>query len=245
METTFDKFLGGQLVVAQPVHGYRAATDPVLLAASIDAVAGQTILDVGCGVGVAGLCLARRVAGLAISGLEVQQDYAALAVQNAQAAGLDFDVHVGDVATPPAELKARVFDHVMTNPPYQPAQTSGAQDAGKALADRETVPLDVWIKQCLKRVKPKGYFTIIHLADRLPQILAATQSCGEVAILPIAARQGRAAKRVLVRVRTDSRAAGVLNAPLIMHEGAKHEKDGASFSTAATSILRDGQALKF
>ena len=41
METTTDGFLGGRLQIAQPVDGYRAATDPVYLAASIPAVSGD------------------------------------------------------------------------------------------------------------------------------------------------------------------------------------------------------------
>ena len=245
MQTTFDQFLGGQLVIEQPLSGYRAATDPVLLAASIAATSGQSVLDVGCGVGVASLCLAQRVAGLDIAGLELQSDYASLAVKNAQAAQIAIEVLTGDVVTPPASLKSRVFDHVMTNPPYHPAKTSAAQAADKALADRETVPLDKWIKQCLKRVKPKGYFTIIHLADRLPQILTATSQCGEVSVLPIAARADRPAKRVLVRARTNSRAAAQLCAPLIMHEGRAHDGDRASFTDKATAILRHGHPLEF
>jgi tRNA1Val (adenine37-N6)-methyltransferase len=60
LPTTVDGFLGGKLQVEQPVSGYRAATDPVYLAAAVPAKAGQTVLDVGCGVGVASLCLGVR-----------------------------------------------------------------------------------------------------------------------------------------------------------------------------------------
>ena len=51
MNKTHDLFLNGQLKITQPSDGYRAATDPVFLAASISAENGQSILDIGSGVG--------------------------------------------------------------------------------------------------------------------------------------------------------------------------------------------------
>ena len=56
-DLSHDAFLGGRLRIAQPRAGYRAGIDPVLLAASIPARAGQNVLDLGCGSGIAALCL--------------------------------------------------------------------------------------------------------------------------------------------------------------------------------------------
>ncbi|MCZ8088489.1 MAG: methyltransferase, partial [Rhodobacteraceae bacterium] len=83
-----DKFLMGRLRLLQPVKGYRAATDPVLLAAACPARAGETVLDLGCGAGAAGLCLATRVPGVVLAGLEVQPEYADLARRNADRNGV-------------------------------------------------------------------------------------------------------------------------------------------------------------
>ena len=54
-DLTCDAFLGGKLHLWQPRRGrgYRAGVDPVLLAASIEATAGQSVLELGCGVGAA------------------------------------------------------------------------------------------------------------------------------------------------------------------------------------------------
>ncbi|MEL6434627.1 MAG: methyltransferase, partial [Pseudomonadota bacterium] len=60
-DLTKDDFLGGRLQLLQPRAGYRAGIDPVLLAASVEARKGQSILDLGCGVGTAALCIGRRV----------------------------------------------------------------------------------------------------------------------------------------------------------------------------------------
>ena len=56
-----DTLLGGRVRLRQPVAGYRAAIDPVFLAAAVPAVPGDRALDVGCGAGAAALCLAIRV----------------------------------------------------------------------------------------------------------------------------------------------------------------------------------------
>ena len=72
-DLTHDAFLCGRLHLWQPRKGYRAATDPVLLAAACPAVAGQRVLDLGCGAGAASLCLAARVPGLQLAGLRKKQ----------------------------------------------------------------------------------------------------------------------------------------------------------------------------
>ena len=55
--------------ILQPKDGYRAGVDAVLLAAAapVKAGAGERVLDVGAGVGVVGLAVARRVADAAVA----------------------------------------------------------------------------------------------------------------------------------------------------------------------------------
>lgn len=244
-ETTTDAFLGGRLRIVQPATGYRAATDPVLLAAAVPARAGQAVLELGCGVGVASLCLGSRVPGLRLVGLEVQPAYAALARRNAAANGQAFEVHEGDLAAMPAALRAQAFDHVIANPPYFEA-TSGtpARDVGRETAQREATPLALWVAAGLRRLRPGGWITLIHSADRLPDILRTLPvGAGGVTVLPVAPRPGRAANRVLVAARKGARAPFRLLAPLVLHEGVRHLRDGDDFSAAATAILRGGAAL--
>jgi len=243
---TQDGFLGGRLRLWQPRHGYRAATDPVLLAAAIPAQAGDQVLDLGCGVGAAALCLAARVSDLQLTGLEVQLDYAALARRNAAETALPLDVLTGDVTAPPAHLRARQFDHVLTNPPfYGPSATTAPNDPGRDQAHREgAAGLEAFIDLALKRLRPGGTVTVIHRAERLGDILAClAPRTGDARVLPLAARAGRAAKRVIVQARKDRRGPLVLLAPLILHEGAIHERDGASYTSPVRGILEDAQAL--
>lgn len=241
-----DGFLGGRLIIRQPVRGYRAATDPVFLAAFAPVRAGEAVLDLGCGAGTAGLCLATRLEGLDLHGLELQPDYAALARQNAAANGLGLTVHHGDLLDMPASLRRRSFDHVIMNPPFYGAgQVTPPADPGRDTAHREGIAsLGDWIAAGLRRLAPKGRLVIIHRTERLAEILAALSGpAGEIEILPLAPREGRAANRVLVRARRLTRGPLVLHAPLVIHEGPSHEEGGGTFTGRAAAILRDGAPI--
>lgn len=243
---TDDGFLGGRLRVLQPKVGYRAATDPVFLAACVPALPGQTVLELGCGVGVASLCLAARVAGLgALTGLERQPNYAALARENAARNALPLTVMEGDLTRMPADLRAMSFDHVFANPPYYPpGGGTPARDAGREAALREETPLAAWVDAGARRLRPGGWLTMIVGADRLPALLAGCdERLGSIAVLPLAPRGGRPAGRVILQARKGGRAAFRLLAPLVLHEGAAHDGDRDSFTPQAAAVLRDGAPL--
>jgi len=241
---TDDGFLDGRLHILQPRDGYRAATDPVFLAAAVPAVAGETVLELGCGAGVALACLLHRVRVQA-TGLELQQEYADLAEQNMSRNGLAAEIMRGDLAEMPAALKARSFDHVMMNPPfYEAPRHSAPANAGKATAFLEgDIGLPDWIAAGLKRLKPMGRLTIIHRAERLSDILAGLDKAGDIHILPLAARTSRPARRVIVQARKGAAGPLKLLAPLVLHEGESHAADGDDFSKIARGILRDGNPL--
>lgn len=247
-ELSRDVFLGGRegggLAVWQPLHGYRAATDPVFLAAGVMARPGQSVLELGCGAGVALLALGFRVPGLTLCGVERQSEYAELARRNAHENGLSAEIVTADLAALPASLRERGVDHVLANPPYYHPSAPAARDRGRAAALREETPLALWIDIGLKRLKSGGWLTMIHLTERLPEILHGLKGrAGAVAVRPLSARQGRAAGRVLVQARKGARSPFRLLAPLVLHEGPDHQADGDDFTAQAQAILRSGQAI--
>jgi tRNA1(Val) A37 N6-methylase TrmN6 len=242
-DLTQDVFLGGRLRIWQPRVGYRAATDPILLAASVTARPGQSVLELGCGAGVALLALGCRVPGLALSGVERQAGYADLARRNASENELAAHIETADLTRLPPALR-RAFDQVLINPPYYPASAPAAADPGRAAALREETPLADWIAVALRRLHPGGYVTIIHLAERLHEILGALHpGAGAIAVRPLAPRAGRDAGRVLVRARKGAKGPFRLLAPLVLHAGDRHAGDGDDFTPQAQAILRDATAL--
>ncbi|MDO5622168.1 MAG: methyltransferase [Paracoccus sp. (in: a-proteobacteria)] len=238
-----DGFLGGRLALWQPAQGYRAGADAVMLAAAVPARAGDRVLELGCGAGVAALCLAARVPGVAVTGLELQADYAALAMRNAAETGLPVQVIQGDLAAMPASLRDQSFDHVMMNPPYFLGGTE-APDAGRSTARHEAAPLSLWLDAGLRRLRPGGWLVAIHRAERLADLLAGLSGrAGALTVLPIAARQGREAGRVIVAARKGARSPLRLLAPLVVHEKPSHSDDSEDFSPLAQAVLRDGAPI--
>lgn len=239
---TDDAFLGGALRIFQPRAGFRSGLDAVVLAAAVPAENGGHALEAGAGVGVAGLCLARRVAGLRVDGLEIDPALAALAARNAERNGLAerVMVHAGDVGTPPDAVTDRQFDHVLANPPFfEAGRAFAARDDGRARARMSAAGgLAQWLDFCLRRVASGGTVTVLHRAEAVGRLLGALDGpLGGLRIFPLWPRAGVAAKRVIVCGRKGSRAPLKLLAGLVLHG------EGGGFTPRAEAVLRDGAGL--
>ena len=245
VEPTFteDRLLGGRIQLRQPMDGYRAAIDPVFLAASVPAEPHQLVLDVGCGPGAAMLCLAVRVPHSRVVGVELQRDLVRLAGENVILNGLEarVSVTIGNLLNPPPRLAPGAFDHVMANPPYnERGAATGATTTGKSAATIEgDADLAAWVRFSLAMVRAKGTVTFIHRADRIDALLGQIAGrAGEVVVFPLWPGQGRPASRILVRVRKQIATPARLAAGLVLHES-----DGR-FTVGADGVLREGRGLE-
>ncbi|MCL6282859.1 methyltransferase domain-containing protein [Ruegeria sp. 2012CJ41-6] len=246
-ELSCDAFLGGKLHLFQPLKGYRAGVDPVFLAASVPARPGQAVLELGCGAGAAILSLAARVPDLGLCGVEIQPAYADLARRNAAYNHRALEVVEGDLSTLPANLRERQFDHVLANPPYfRDGAHSPARDAGRRRALGEETPLTLWIDTAARRLISRGYLHMIQRVERLPDMVSACGGrLGSLEVLPLAARTGRPPDLIILRARKGGRADFRLHAPLILHAGDRHERDGESYRPEIQDVLRNGAALRW
>jgi len=245
-DTTTDGFLGGQITIEQPRNGFRSGIDAVLLAAAVPAKPGESVLELGCGAGAASLCLAARVPGLELTGVEISPRMVELARSNAARNSVEMNVVAADVAALPKEVRNLSFDHVFLNPPYfRQGTVTAPERSEKAIAHAEgEVDLAEWIDVACKRLKPRGRLTVIQKAERFADLLSGLDDrLGDIALKPVAPRKGRAAELVILSARKGAKGAPRLLAPLILHKGKNHAKDGDDYRAEVGRMLRRGEAL--
>ncbi|MGX9355394.1 tRNA1(Val) (adenine(37)-N6)-methyltransferase [Roseobacteraceae bacterium S113] len=245
MITTDNAFLGGRLQLLQPRDGYRAGVDPVFLAAACQPKTGARVLELGCGVGTALLCLGTRVPGLSLTGVELMPAHAALARLNSQRNHMGMRVVEADLSDLPADLRQEQFDVVMANPPYFERDAGTAsRNASKEAGRGEGVALDVWVDVAARRLAPKGQAVFIQRTARLPELLAAFQArLGSLEIIPLVPREGRDAKLVILRGIKNGRSDCRMRAAVTLHCGATHGCDGEKYSPDIEAVLREAAEL--
>jgi tRNA1(Val) A37 N6-methylase TrmN6 len=248
-----DAFMGGRLRLGQPGRGHRAGTDALLLAAAAPLDFDDLALDVGAGVGAAGLALAALRLKARIGLVEIDPGTAAFARQNLilnhmADRGAVFEA---DVLEPPRRRAAGLIDSsaglVISNPPFlDPRRARSSPDADRRRA--HSAPgeaeagssyeewLAAWIAACLALVRPGGAFILIHRPGALGAILNSFEGrAGAATVLPVHARADAAAIRILVRARKGSRGPLSIAPALVLHEGAR-------FTPMAEAIHR-GEAV--
>lgn len=251
-DTDITRFHDGAFAVLQPRRGaHRAGLDALLLAAAVPADATGLVVDLGAGVGVAGLGVLARAPGLAAVLVERDPPTAALAragLDLADNAALAHRARIAEVdltgpaaARVAAGLAAGAADWVILNPPFHPAgrvrvSPDAPRRAAHVAADGD---LDAWLRVAAWALKPDGHVALIYRADALARLLAALSGrFGAVAITPIHPRAGDIAHRVVITGRRGSRAAPALLPGLVLHP------DGSNlYLPTADAILRGRAGL--
>lgn len=259
---TDDAFLGDALAIFQPAHGYRAGLDAVLLAAACGAMDGRNarVLDVGAGVGVAGLCVARRVPDCHVTLVEREPALADLARRNIERNGfqdrarvVELDVAAGGAVVHRAKVDERVevpvdearvlpgaFTHVIANPPYFAHGHGTAPPTRLKAASHQMAggDLDAWFRFIATAASRDGVVTMIHRAEALGVLVEGIgRRFGALRVLPLYPRPGEPAHRVIVQGRKGSRA------PLTLLPGIALHGDGHAFVERIDAVLRGGTAL--
>jgi len=240
-----DAVLGGRLVLRQPRKGHRVGHDAILLAAACSARPGDHLLDLGAGVGAAGLAVACRVADLTVALVEIDPALAELAGENAKRNNLAgrvravcLDAAASPAAFAAAGLKPREADHVLMNPPFNAAENPSPDRRRRLAHTAESGTLARWLEAAARLLRPAGVVTLIWRADGLGGVLAAfAADFGAVTVLPVHSRADAAAIRVIIRAVKASRAPLSLLPGLVL-------ADAAGRPTAqAEAVLREGAVL--
>jgi tRNA1(Val) A37 N6-methylase TrmN6 len=223
---TEDAFLGGRLRLRQPRSGHRAGHDAMLLAAATLARSGNRVVDLGAGVGAAGLAVAQRVAGIELVLVEIDEGLAGLARGNAAANAIAADIIMLDV-TSAAEIFAAAglppdsVDVVLMNPPFNdPERHRASPDKVREIAHVATAAtLESWVHAARRILKSGGALTLIWRADRLVEALAALgRGFGSLELLPVHPEAKVPAIRVLIRAIKGGKAPLQMHAALVLND---------------------------
>ena len=241
LETSEDAVLGGRLRLRQPLAGHRVGHDAILLAGATAGRAGEHAIDLGAGVGAAGLALAARVAGLKVMLVEIDPALCALAAGNARLNGLAdrvdvLNVDVEDIAA----LPSGSADRVLMNPPFHDATRQNVSPDPRRRLAHAAAPglLPRWIASAARLLRPQGVLTLIWRADALADVQhALAAEFGGVAVLAVFPRPDAPAIRVLVRAVKSGKGASMTYPGLILND--HHNKPTA----AAEAVLRGGRTL--
>jgi tRNA1(Val) A37 N6-methylase TrmN6 len=245
---TQNAVLGGALRLRQPRHGHRVGHDAVLLAASCPAHSGEQVVDLGAGVGAAGLAVAARVPDIAVTLVEIDPDLALLAAENAAFNGLaarvksvTLDVLAPARAFAAAGLAPESVARVLMNPPFNdPVRQKSSPDRRRRLAHaapRET--LAAWVRTAARLLRPRGTLSVIFRADGLTDLARALDGAfGAVAVVPVYPKPDGPAVRILVRATKASRA------PLALLPGLVLNDTSGSPTPEAEAVLRAGASLR-
>lgn len=248
-----DDFLGGRIRLYQPKKGHhRSGTDAVLLAACVPAKHRDLVVDLGSGVGAAGLCVAARVEALRLLAVEIDGEVAAIAARNMTredcagyleaASVLNCDVALRGNARIEAGLTENMADHVIANPPYyRPERFQTSPNEARATAHMLTDEgMEPWFRTAVSILKKGGTFTVVQRADELPELLRLMQGrFGGITVQPFSPREGEAAHRVVIQGKKQSRAPFRLLPTIALHDAGKDIS-----SARIEAVHRHGAAIE-
>lgn len=236
IETTL---LRGKVRLLQPKTGFHASIDSVFLGAAVTVKDRWKVLDVGCGVGSAGLCVLARCGNISLDGIDIQQELIDLAHQNAvlNDAAEKCRFFAGDIRSEKF-TGDNEYNAVIMNPPYQEGGThTPSPKKIKAVShgeDASGATLEDWVKYAHRKLKQGGNLVVIHRADRLDDVIVTLEKrrwFGSLVVYPLWSHAGEDAKRVIVHARKERYAPLVLKSGMVIHE-----KDG-KYTSSAQKIL--------
>ncbi|HVY20369.1 MAG TPA: methyltransferase [Bauldia sp.] len=247
----FDAFLNGRIQVIQPDGHHHAGLEAMLLSASVPGDFTGTVVDLGAGVGVAGMAIAARAPGARVTLVErdpvtIEAARSSLAHLANAAFAPRVTIVAADITAPEAQrvsagLGREFADAVVTNPPFYDA-SGGTQSPVAELRGAHVLEegdLETWVRTAASILKPGGRLIVIFRADGLSQLFGPLAGrFGGITILPVHPRADHPARRILIAAEKGSRAPERLLPGLALHVAV-----GNGYLQPIERILREGASL--
>ena len=231
MKEILDTLTIGKIQLLQGENGYRYSLDPILLSRFVNIKRCIRVIDLGSGCGILPLLLARLSDVKELIGIEIQSGLAERSLRNVKLNALQDRVQIlqGDICDIRNLLPVNCADLVVSNPPYR-RRDSGriAPDDERAIARHELAgQLADFVAAGSWLLKNGGRFTVIYLAERLPELMAAMVAARiePKRLRMVHPRQGVAAKMVLLEGLKDGRPGLQVERPLYIYNGNEAGRD--------------------
>lgn len=161
--------------IIQKKDGFCFGMDAVLLSGFARVREGETALDLGTGTGIIPILLEAKTEGKHFTGLEIQEEFAGMAVRSVRLNTLEERVEIiqGDIKEASRLFGKASFDVVTSNPPYM-NDSHGLKnpDLPKAIARHEVLcTLEDVVREAALLLKPGGRFYMVHRPHRLAEII--------------------------------------------------------------------------
>lgn len=223
-ELTQDGIFSRALTIWQPRRGYRFNIDAVLLALFARPYAQKSkVLELGAGSGVISVILGYKVPAVELPSevvaVELQEGLASIAQKNIEENGQSAFARVvkEDLKRVPNEKTGKLFDLVVTNPPYFAlGEGQREPDEERAIARREVHASIFDVLSCAARsLSAKGKLALVYPVSQLPRFFAALSKTSLQLIVwqPVYAQSNQDATLALLLCKMPS---GKLAPPLTM-----------------------------
>ena len=154
---------------------FQLSTDSMVLADFCTLPPRSAVCDLGCGCGSLSLLLCGKYPQAQLTGMELQEEAAVLAQENAVQNSLSDRLRIlcGDLREHRTLLPHSSFDAVVSNPPYYPAGSGGVSDSPALAAARTELfcTLDDLCACAAYALRFGGEFFLVHKPERLTDLL--------------------------------------------------------------------------
>ena len=229
----------------QPPSGYRYNSDSIFLANFIASLAPRgRVLDVGSGVGIVGLLVARDFS-VEMHIIDKQPQMIDYARHNYALNGLSVDAKVGDFTK---MLGEQMYDWIVSNPPFYDSAVTQSEDEGLNIARyAHHLPSRDLIQTAKRLLRPRGRLVFCYDAKQIDRVLSELREAklNPEMIRFVHPKADREAKIALIAARANSKAMLSVLPPLIVFDTDDRYLPEAqqAFDRAGTHVISGERGL--